>query len=96
MSEEAQASPALPDYPGELLTCSVCGGFFRGEWDPNDEVERGTCPPCAKWAHGVFFGARIKHLREALSPENRAKFDRLKRRVQENVIGKLIERGAMI
>lgn len=96
MSEEARASPTLPDYPGELLTCSVCGGFFRGEWDRNDEVGFGTCPPCAKWAHGVFFGARIRIVRENLRPELRERWDQMPRAKKEAFIGRMIERGVMI
>lgn len=80
----------------ELLICGCCGRSFYGIYDGSQDTEFGTCKDCVKWSHGMFFGTRIKLLRERLGPVAREKFNAMTRKKQEWVIGKLIEKGAMI
>lgn len=67
-------------------TCIECGG------DPNSKSFRKQLG----WAGRTFYEARFNVLRDALSEERRAKFDSLPYWKKVAVIGRLIERGAMI
>jgi hypothetical protein len=67
-------------------TCRGCGG------DPKAK----TFWKRMGWGAEMFYKARFKSLREALSPENQARFDAMPVQKKVAVIARLIEEGKMI
>ena len=61
------------------LDCSCCGAGFRGKQDPNHDKGFGTCEDCVKWTYERFTKPKLtdaaNQIRQALKPENQAKFD---------------------
>ena len=73
-----------------------------------DDIGMGMCVACGGdkssantrerlgWAGCTFYDARIEVLSDNLNPENKAKFESMPYEKKIVIIGKLIERGAMI
>lgn len=87
-SEENAWHGVIP-YPGDLShtgMCLGCGG------DPSARAVRKRLG----WAMTTFIDARIPIIRDALSPANRASFEKMNYEEKANVVTRMIARGVIV
>lgn len=71
--------------------CVECFGDKRVAGDDEPAVRKRL-----GWAGEAFYDARIKMLKEKLSPENSAKFSAMTYAKQVCLVARMVERGAII
>ena len=87
---------------GQWLTCSCCGTGIRNTAEENMDYETGardegfgTCSGCADWSFHLVMDPIFKKVRDALNPQNQAKFDAMDDGRKAHIVQKLVDKGTL-
>jgi len=87
----------------EWLTCSCCGNGLRNTPEENADYGMnsfdngfGMCMACGDWSYTIFMEARFPIVEKLLKPEQLEKWKTWTFNMKAKLVGKLIEKGAII